>query len=62
VTDIRHHTQGHGLSLAIARQIVLAHQGTIEVQSRPGSETTFIVRVPVEVCADGGERREHLER
>jgi two-component system sensor histidine kinase/response regulator len=44
--DIAHHTTGHGLSLAIARQILLAHQGTIGVASTPGVETTFTVRLP----------------
>jgi signal transduction histidine kinase len=44
--DIRHHSTGHGLSLAIARQIVLAHDGTLEVESRPGVATTFTVRLP----------------
>ncbi len=42
--DIRHHTEGQGLSLAIARQIVLAHNGTIEAESIEGSGTSFTVR------------------
>jgi len=49
--DITHHTAGHGLSLAIARQIILAHQGTIGVESTPGVETTFTVRLPHAACA-----------
>jgi two-component system sensor histidine kinase BaeS len=44
--DVQHHTTGHGLSLAIARQIILAHQGTIGVQSRPGMGTIFTVQLP----------------
>ena len=37
---------GVGLGLAIAREIVLAHGGKIEVKSTPGEETEFIVRLP----------------
>ena len=44
--DIDHHTQGQGLSLALSRQIVLQHDGTISVESRKGSGTTFAVRLP----------------
>ncbi|MHC5120342.1 MAG: two-component system sensor histidine kinase NtrB [Planctomycetota bacterium] len=37
---------GAGLGLAIARKIVENHAGTIEVQSTPGEETVFTVRIP----------------
>lgn len=37
---------GTGLGLAIAKEFVLAHDGTIEVESQPGQGMTFIVKLP----------------
>jgi signal transduction histidine kinase len=39
-------TNGRGLGLAIAREIVQAHDGRITVESHPHRGTTFIVRMP----------------
>jgi two-component system sensor histidine kinase BaeS len=36
---------GMGLGLAIAREFVLAHNGTLEVDSTPGQGTVFIVEL-----------------
>jgi two-component system NtrC family sensor kinase len=44
-------TRGLGLGLAISREIVERHGGTITVESHPGVWTTFSIRLPVkEVC------------
>jgi signal transduction histidine kinase len=37
---------GLGLGLYIARQLVLAHGGRIEVESEPGRGATFAVHLP----------------
>jgi len=42
----RGRTAGAGLGLAIARQLVLAHGGTIDVRSAPGEGTTFAIFLP----------------
>ncbi|TVR72037.1 MAG: PAS domain-containing protein [Sphaerobacteraceae bacterium] len=39
--------RGLGLGLYISREIVIAHQGEISVESTPGEGTTFSVRVPL---------------
>jgi signal transduction histidine kinase len=38
---------GTGLGLAIAREIVIAHGGTITCDSRPGAGTVFRLTLPV---------------
>ena len=40
-------TQGTGLGLPICRQLMEQHDGTIEVESRLGEGTTFIIELPV---------------
>jgi len=44
--DAARSSGGAGLGLSIARQIVQAHGGTIEVQSEAGNGTTFSVSLP----------------
>lgn len=38
--------EGTGVGLAVTQQIVTAHDGTLEVDSRPGAGTRMIVRLP----------------
>jgi signal transduction histidine kinase len=40
------HSRGSGLGLSIARKLVLAHGGSIHVESAAGSGTTFTVILP----------------
>jgi signal transduction histidine kinase len=50
-------TGGFGIGLSIAHGIVVAHGGTIDVESEPGVGTTVTVRVPARVVSapTGGE-------
>ena len=50
--DIDHHSKGQGLSLAIARQVVLQHNGTISAESTKGAGATFTVRLPAMVPSE----------
>jgi len=44
------HPEGPGLGLYVARAIVVAHEGTLTVQSPPGHGTSFTMTLP---CAEG---------
>ncbi|MCP5046895.1 MAG: response regulator, partial [bacterium] len=41
-----HHQKGSGIGLALAKELVELHQGTIEAKSRKGEGSEFIVRLP----------------
>lgn len=45
--NARDRIPGVGLGLSVARRIVEAHEGEIEVQSQPGAGTTFRVLLPL---------------
>src|SRR3989440_19352 len=49
-------TKGTGLGLAISQRIVKGHGGTIEVQSRVGEGTEFILRFPSASALDTAGR------
>ncbi len=50
VGDLDHHSNGRGLSLAIARRVVDLHGGTLSVESVVGQGTTFRIELPVGTC------------
>jgi len=49
---------GFGLGLAIAREIVTAHGGSIAVQSSPGEETRFTITLPASISEPAGPKQE----
>ncbi len=51
VSNVQHHSTGHGLSLAAARLIVLRHRGTLLARSEVGAGTTFRIELPTQVAA-----------
>lgn len=49
--DRSRHTGGAGLGLAIAKAIVKAHNGSLDLQSELGRGSTFIIRLPLKMNA-----------
>jgi len=52
---------GTGLGLAIVQQIILEHNGVIEVRSRPGEGTTFTIKLPSSAAGFESTSPESLE-
>jgi signal transduction histidine kinase len=50
-TNVAGNQNGSGMGLAVVRQIVEAHGGTVTVESRLGRGSTFTVRLPLAVPA-----------
>ena len=44
-------TRGSGLGLALAKNIIEAHGGTIEVLSEVGKGSKFTIRIPLQVIS-----------
>jgi len=47
VDPLRRAQEGLGLGLVLARYIVEAHKGTIEIETTPGQGSTFTVKLPL---------------
>jgi signal transduction histidine kinase len=41
-------TRGSGLGLTLAKHIVEAHGGEVQVESEPGKGSMFMVRIPLD--------------
>jgi len=51
--------EGTGLGLNIVYRIVTKHEGTVEVESKEGIGTTFIVKFPIRRDNHGQESIDH---
>ncbi|HEY6403210.1 MAG TPA: HAMP domain-containing sensor histidine kinase [Blastocatellia bacterium] len=52
-----HDVKGSGLGLSLVKHIVLAHQGKVSVQSKPGEGSTFTIHLPI-----ANQKNDQLDR
>ena len=51
-----HSTKGYrgtGLGLVVTRKIIAEHDGTVQVESKPGEGTMFLISLPLDIGARG---------
>jgi signal transduction histidine kinase len=46
-TGLVHDVKGSGLGLSLVKHIVVAHQGKVNVRSKPGEGSTFTIQLPI---------------
>lgn len=49
--ELRRETQGTGIGLSLVKAIAEAHGGKVELESRPGSGSTFTLLIPIDATA-----------
>jgi len=53
--------EGSGLGLAVTREIIVKHGGTVQVETKPGAGTTFVVTLPVRLSEQMAEVYERTD-
>ncbi|MFM7427309.1 MAG: sensor histidine kinase [Elainella sp.] len=61
-TNQDHQFEGHGLGLSIVQAIVQAHHGRVELQSQPGTGSTFTLVIPLHPLNSPTPHESHPDR